>query len=58
MALIIDSEGNPEYEIKPDKETPLWNPHSQIIYYWTNDYIRWRYILIKTYEHTRGYLQR
>jgi len=24
------------YEINPDKETPLWNPHSQIIYYWTS----------------------
>lgn len=34
---IIDSEGNPKYEIKPDKETPLWNPHSQVIYYWTNE---------------------
>ena len=22
------------YEKKPDKETPLWDPHSQIIYYW------------------------
>jgi len=22
---------------KPDKETPLWNPHSQIIYYWTSE---------------------
>ena len=33
---------NPEtmtakYEIEPDKETPLWNPHTQIIYYWTAD---------------------
>jgi hypothetical protein len=24
------------YEIEPDKETPLWNPHSPIIYYWTS----------------------
>jgi hypothetical protein len=23
------------YQIKPDKETPLWNPHSQVIYWWT-----------------------
>lgn len=22
------------YQMKPDKETPLWDPHSQIIYYW------------------------
>ncbi len=34
---IIDQEGNPKYEIKPDKETPLWNPHSQVIYYWTSE---------------------
>lgn len=25
----------PSYKITPDKETPLWNPHSQIIYWWT-----------------------
>lgn len=23
------------YSIMPDKETPLWNPHKQIIYWWT-----------------------
>lgn len=23
------------YKVKPDKETPLWDMHSQIIYYWT-----------------------
>ena len=23
------------YKIKPDKESPVWNVHSQIIYYWT-----------------------
>jgi len=23
------------YETKPDKESPLWNPHSQVIYWWT-----------------------
>ncbi len=34
---IIDSQGNPQYEIKPDKETPLWNPNSQVIYYWTGE---------------------
>lgn len=26
-----------KYETKPDKETPLWNPHSKIIYYWTSE---------------------
>jgi hypothetical protein len=23
------------YEMTPDKETPLWNPYSQVIYWWT-----------------------
>jgi len=23
------------YETTPDKESPLWNPHSQVIYWWT-----------------------
>lgn len=23
------------YETTPDKETPLWDPHSQVIYWWT-----------------------
>jgi hypothetical protein len=23
------------YEIRPDKESPLWNVHSQVIYWWT-----------------------
>ncbi len=26
-----------DYEIAPDKESPLWDVHSQIIYYWTAD---------------------
>jgi len=34
----IDS-GTAQYEIRPDKETPLWNPHSKVIYYWTNEEI-------------------
>jgi len=25
------------YELKPDKESPLWDVNSQIIYYWTDD---------------------
>jgi hypothetical protein len=25
----------PSYENEPDKETPIWNPNSPIIYYWT-----------------------
>lgn len=24
------------YKIRPDKETPLWNIHSQVIYWWTD----------------------
>jgi hypothetical protein len=23
------------YQTQPDKETPLWNPHSPVIYWWT-----------------------
>ena len=23
------------YRLTPDKETPLWDPHSKVIYYWT-----------------------
>ena len=34
---IINEEGIAEYKTKPDKETPLWNPNSQIIYYWTDE---------------------
>jgi hypothetical protein len=29
----------PKYTIKPDKETPLWNAHSQVIYWWTGSEI-------------------
>jgi hypothetical protein len=25
------------YQNMPDKETPLWNPHSEVIYWWTSD---------------------
>ncbi len=34
---FIDEFGIAQYELKSDKETPLWNPNSQIIYYWTNE---------------------
>jgi hypothetical protein len=27
--------GETTYEITPDKETPLWNVYSQVIYWWT-----------------------
>lgn len=29
--------GKAVYAMTPDKETPLWDPHSQIIYYWTGE---------------------
>lgn len=25
-----------KYKFTPDKETPLWDPHSKVIYYWTD----------------------
>ena len=25
------------YQLTPDKETPIWNSHSKVIYYWTSD---------------------
>ncbi len=31
----LNAKGEPEYEIRPDKETPLWNPNSKVIYWWT-----------------------
>jgi hypothetical protein len=30
---VFNMEEQPKYEIKPDKEPLLWNPHSQVIYY-------------------------
>jgi hypothetical protein len=27
--------GTAAYQILPDKESPLWNPYSQVIYWWT-----------------------
>ncbi len=30
-------EGKARYEETPDKETPLWDVHSKVIYYWTSD---------------------
>lgn len=26
-----------DYETLPDKESPLWNPHSEVIYWWSSD---------------------
>jgi hypothetical protein len=28
--------GEASYKIRPDKESPLWNVHSQVIYWWTD----------------------
>lgn len=30
-----DAEEEAFYDLKPDKESPLWNVHSQVIYWWT-----------------------
>lgn len=39
-----------QYDLTPDKETPLWDPHSQVIYYWTSetrsDDDRYAYIIV------------
>jgi hypothetical protein len=33
---VWDSEAaRATYTTTPDKESPLWNPHSQVIYWWT-----------------------
>lgn len=32
-----EAEGKARYEQTPDKETPLWDVHSKVIYYWTAD---------------------
>lgn len=32
---MLNSKGEPKYEVDPDKETPLWNPNSKVIYWWT-----------------------
>jgi hypothetical protein len=34
---FIDDMEIAQYDVVPDKETPLWNPNSQVIYYWTNE---------------------
>lgn len=32
-----ETKGKASYNIKPDKESPLWDAHSMIIYWWTAD---------------------
>ena len=46
----LDEDGNPQYKINPDKETPLWNPHTQIIYWWTKDTVDSDHAYIITYN--------
>jgi hypothetical protein len=38
------------YEIKPDKETPLWNPYSKVIYWWTSTEIDDKQAYIIVYD--------
>ncbi len=34
---FINRNGKPVYAFSPDKETPLWDPNSIVIYYWSSD---------------------
>jgi len=34
---VLDDSGKAQYKTTPDKETPLWNPNSKVIYYWTSE---------------------
>lgn len=38
------------YEIRPDKEPPLWDPHSEIVYWWTSTSIDEEQALIIVYD--------
>jgi len=38
------------YETKPDKESPLWNVHSQVIYWWTATEIDANHAYIVVYD--------
>lgn len=46
----LNESGMPEYEVRPDKETPLWNIHSKVIYWWTNTEIDQDYAYIIVYD--------
>jgi len=48
---VWDSE-TPEttYEITPDKESPLWNVHSQVIYWWTSTELDEEHAYIIVYD--------
>ena len=40
------------YDMPPDKESPLWNVHSQVIYWWTGTQVNEEkaYIIVYTGE--------
>ncbi len=38
------------YQIKPDKESPLWNVHSQVVYWWTATEIDANHAYIIAYD--------
>ena len=38
------------YATKPDKESPLWNPHSQVIYWWTATMVDAEHVYIIVYD--------
>ena len=40
----------PVYSIKPDKESPLWDVHSQVIYWWTANEIDSNHAYIIVYD--------
>jgi hypothetical protein len=42
--------GKPTYKVTPDKETPLWNPKSQIIYWWTGSGINDSMVYVVVYH--------
>ncbi|HID38256.1 MAG TPA: DUF1566 domain-containing protein [Calditrichaeota bacterium] len=46
----LNASGTPEYENEPDKETPLWNPHTMVIYWWTGTEIDSTHASIITYN--------
>jgi hypothetical protein len=44
--------GNQQCTVTPDKETPLWNPNSPIIYLWTADEVNREEAYYVTYHGT------
>ena len=46
----LNNGGEPEYEIRPDKETPIWNPNTKVIYLWTKTEIDKNYTYIIVYD--------